>query len=800
MFGNYLRIALRNVKKQKAYAFINIAGLAVGLASCILILLYVISELSYDRYHDNADRIYRIGVEGNLGGNYVKFPVSNLGSGPAMQKDFPEVESITRIYPRGKAAVKYGDNIFFEENWFLADENFFKVFTFPLIEGDPNTALKAPKSVVITEDFAKKYFGDEPPMGKNISIRNMPDYTVTGVMQNVPDNSHFKFDFLVSLETYYVMTNRQAEEWNNFNNYTYALLNEGVNLTKFQEKFPPFIERYMAQMYKLTGGNIDYFLQPVTSIHLHSNLGYELDTNSDITYVYVFSAIAFLILLIACINFMNLSTARSAGRAREVGLRKVMGADKASLIKQFLGESMLYSIFSLLIALGLVKLAIPVFSSLSGNDLGFRISEMPWLIPAFFGFTILTGILAGSYPAFFLSSFQPVKVMRGALKAGAASSRFRSVLVIFQFIISVSLIVGTTVMISQLNYMKSKSLGFDKERVVVISINENSIRENIESIKIELKSHSNIISAASSSTVPGNYPDYSAYVPEGYTLQQTQLMYRVNADADFIPVMGMEVIAGRNFSREFGTDPENAMIINETAAKKYGWDDPVGKKIGVFQDNGMMETEPRTVIGMVRDFHIKSLHDKILPLLFTNNNTYLNELSLRIKPDDIQGTLAYLKNMWAKYDPSRPFDYRFLDQEFDGQYKADERLSIIIRYFTIFAIFVACLGLYGMASFMAEQRTKEIGIRKALGASVPNIMLLLSKEVTRLILVSNIIAIPVAYFVLNRWLETFAYRTGINVYTFIISMIVVFFIGYATISYQSVKASLANPVDSIRTE
>lgn len=800
MFKNYVIVTLRNIKKQKAYAFISIAGFAVGLATCILILLYVIHELSYDKFHANSNRIFRIGVEGNLSGTYVKYPLSNLGTGPTMLKDYPEVESFTRIYSLDRMPVEHNKISFYEERMLYADDSFFEVFSFSLNQGNPKSALVAPYCIVLTQDMARKYFGDEPAMGRQLKLNNRFDYTVTGIMENCPANSHLQFDALCSIETFYVIRNREVEEWTNFNNYTYLLLRKNVDSAEFTGKFTVFIDNYMSIFKKMLGGSIGFFIQPITDIHLHSKLGYDTPGNSDIAYVYIFSAIAFFILLIACINFMNLATARSSGRAKEVGLRKVMGADKRMLIKQFLAESMLYCIVSLAAALGLVKLALPVFSSIAGVELGFHFGEMPWLIPAFIGFTLFAGLLAGSYPAFFLSSFEPVNVMRGSLKAGAANSRFRSVLVVVQFVISITLISGTSVMLSQLRFMKNKHLGFDKEHVVVIPLMDQSIRDKIPAIKTALKSYSTVLNVSAASDLPGSYPDYSIFVPEGYTIEQTQLMHRINCDIDLIATLGMEIKEGRDFSTEFSTDPEDSIIINETAAAKYGWDKPLGKEIGFFEGDKMGKVRPRRVIGIVKDFHVRSLHDKILPLLLTNGKNYLDEIAVRIKPGNTAGTLDQLRSEWKKFDPDRPFDYYFLDSNFNQQYQKDERLNKIIAYFTIFAIVVACLGLYAMASFMAEQRFKEIGIRKTLGASVAGIVVLISKDVTRLILIANLIALPIAYIILHRWLESFAYRTGISVVTFVLSAVTVFVIGYSTIAYQSIKAALLNPVDAIRSE
>jgi putative ABC transport system permease protein len=770
MLRNYIKVIIRNVGKQKAYTFINIAGFAVGLATCILILLYVIHELSYDKFHSNAARIYRIGVQGNLSGENVKYPLSNLGTGPAMLKDYYEVENFTRLYGLPRIPIKYGQNNFFEERLAYVDPQFFEVFSFPLIQGNPETALEAPYSIILTRDMAEKYFGDDNPLGKQLKLNNRYDYNVTGVIENFPENSHLKADFLCSIETFYVINDRDVEEWTNFNNYTYLLLRENVSTEAFVSKFPAFIDNYLPNLKKLLGGELNYFIQPVTDIHLRSNLGYEMPGNSDIA------------------------------RAKEVGLRKLMGAEKLMLVKQFLVESMLTCVVSLIVALGLIRLALPFFNSISGVKLKIPFGEVPWLIPAFIGFTLITGLLAGSYPAFFLSAFEPVNVMRGTLKSGAGSNKFRSVLVVVQFVISITLLSGTSIMLNQLRFMKNRNLGFNKENVIVIPIMDQSIRERIQEIKSEIRSHSDVIDVCAASDLPGSYPDYSAFVPEGYALEQTQLMHRINGDTDLIPTLGMKIIAGRNFSTEFSTDPEDAIIINQTAAKKYGWDDPIGKKIGFFAGNDMKEVRYRNVVGMVQDFHVRSLHDKILPLLLTNESDYLEEIAVRINTGNVSGVLDFLKEKWAKFDPNRPFDYYFLDRNFNQQYQSDESLQKIISYFTLFAIFIACLGLYGMASFMAERRFKEIGIRKTLGASVPNIIFLISKDVAKLIIIANIIAVPIAYYVFHRWLESFAYRTQISALVFLVSAVIVFFIGYSTTAYQSIKAALLNPVDAIRAE
>jgi len=799
MFKNYLKVALRNLKKHKAFAFINITGLAVGMAVCILIMLYVLNELSYDKFHENSHRIYRIGVEGNLNGTFVKLPLSNLGTGPAMFKDFPEVENFCRLLGMDRIPVQYKEKSYFEKRIVFTDEHFFEMFSFLLLQGDPKSVLESTYSLVITRDMAIKYFGNEAPLGKQLRLNNQHDYTITGVMENFPQNSHLKFDMLASFKTKYAI-NPQIEEWNNFNNMTYFLLKEGVDPAKFAEKFSAFIDRYLATMRQLLGNEFAFFLQPITDIHLRSQMAYDMPDNSDITYIYVFVCIAIFILLLACINFMNLATARYASRSREIGMRKILGAERLNLMKQFLGESIIYSTISMIIALVVVLLVLPWFNALNNTALSLPVKDLPWLIPVFLGLTVVTGLLAGSYPAFMLSAFQPLKIIRGTQKADLGSVRFRQILVIFQFIISIVLICGTLIMMNQLSYMKNKKLGFEKERIVVIPIMDKKLVKNLDGIRSELKSYHNITYVSAASDLPGQDPDYTAYVPEGFTLEQTQLMHHINCDVNFIPALEMEIVTGRNFSEKFITDPEEAVIINQTAARTYGWENPLGKKIGHFIDNSLTNMGYRTVIGVVKDFHVKSLHEKIVPLQLTNEKDYLEEIMVKIKPENIAGTLDFLKDKWQEYDPTRPFDYNFLDQNFDAQYRSDERLNKIISYFTIFAIFVACLGLYGMASFMAEQRFKEIGIRKTLGASVPGIVLLMSREVTRLILIASFIAIPLAYHLLDQWLQNFAYRSSISIVSFISAAIAALFIGYLTIAYQSIRAALTNPVNAIRTE
>lgn len=802
MLRNYLKIAIRNIRRHKTYAFINITGLAIGMACCILIIMYIITELSYDKFHNNSQRIYRLASDANVGGMVAQIALSNAPAGPALVQAYPEVENAVRIRPRPKISVKHEEKQFYEEGILWADSSIFDIFSFPMIKGNPQTSLKAPYSLVITEETAQKYFKDGDPLGRILRFNDQADYTVTGIVKKVPHNSHFSFDMLCSYETQ-VSRNREAmEDWYNFNLYTYLLLSENLDYRELEEKFPALVEKHMGSLLKSLGGEINYFLQPLSSIHLHSNLENEISGNSSIVYVYVFAAIALFILFIACINFMNLSTARSATRAKEVAMRKVIGAERKELINQFFGESLVYCFVSLLVALVIVHVSLPLFSSISGRALKIDYTEMPWLIPGFIGLVFFVGLIAGSYPALFLSAFQPAIVLKGSLKAGTANSRFRSILVVVQFVISISLIIGTGIILSQLRYMKSGSLGFDKKNVLIVQIQDRKILQSIETIKTELKRISGVLHVGVSSAVPGQITDVNAFVPEGFTEKQTQLMESIYAGQDFLPTLGIELSQGRNFSSEFGTDRIDAVIINETAVKKFGWNEPIGKTIKAPSSVSAEELkwDNKKVIGVIKDFHMSSLHKTIMPLCIRNRVNYTEMILIKIGPENMASTLAMLKEKWREIDPNRPLDYFFLGDSFDNQYRAEEKLNDIFASFTVFAIFIACLGLFGMASFIAEQRTKEIGIRKVLGASVSGIVVLLSKNFVKLVLVANLIAWPIAYLSMNNWLQSFAYRRGIGIWIFILTGVLSLGIALITVSYQSIKAAISNPLDAIKYE
>jgi len=799
MFKNYSKVAFRNLTRQKAFSFINILGLAIGLTVSFLILIYVLDELSYDRYHEQADRIYRIADKGQVGGQLLNIAVTPAPWAFALKNDYPEIEHVTRIKPPdSRWLIGYGEKKFYERGFFFADSTVFDIFSFSLLRGNSRTALKEPYSLVITESMALKYFGDDDPIGKVLKGDNRYDFKVTGVMQDIPHNTHFRCDFMASmitLEKNPDIYRDIAEEWVDHDFYTYLLLREGVSPSELEAKFPDFVEKYLGEIISSFGIKLNPYLQPVTSIHLHSSLTGEIEPTSDIVYVYVFSAIAFFILLIACINFMNLSTARSTNRVLEISMRKVVGANRNQLVGQFLGESVLFSFSAFLFALLIIYLFLPLFNGLTGKEFTFSIVKNIHMLSGLLGITLLSGLFAGSYPAFLLSGCRPVTVLKGKTGTGGKSAVLRKILVLVQFSISTVLLIGTGVVFYQMDYVRTKKLGFNKEHIVVISLSDDVIRRNYDSFRNKLLQNPNIIDAAGSSVVPGIQPSVQIALPEGYNQNETFAVQSIYVDYNFVNTIGINVLEGRNFSKDFSTDKEEAFLINETAVRQFGWESAVGKELEI------VGNKKGKVIGLMEDFHINSIHQKIEPaVLFIHDSDSFDKLSVRIRPENIPATLEYIEKAWNEFYPDYIFEYSFLDEDFDKLYKADRTLGKIFGYFSSLAIFVACLGLFGLASFTAERKTKEIGIRKTLGASIPNIIYHLAQEFLKVILLSTIIAWPVAYIVMDRWLQSFAYRVDIGVWIFSLSSIIALMIAFLTVIYQSVKAALLNPVDSIKYE
>jgi putative ABC transport system permease protein len=792
VFKNYLKIAFRNLLRHKLYSLINVLGLALGMACCLLIILFIQDELSYDRFHEKAGQIYRVAKIEKRNEGVVNYPLVFPVVAPKLQEDFPEVLNAVRFEPRLSVLVNRENKQFLEQRFFYADSNVFDVFTFPLIKGDPKIALKEPYTLVLSEETAEKYFGSQDPLGQTLTIDNKHDYKITGVLKNIPHNSHMKFDFLASMATEEAENPRYGKLWA-WSCYTYLLLPKDYPPAELEKKFPDFILRNRNEQ---AAKAWTFYLQPLTRIHLHSNLSYELEPNSDITSIYIFSGIGFFILLIACINFMNLATARSSNRAKEVGVRKVLGAERSQLAEQFLGESLVLSFIALPLAVALVEIALPAFNALTNKAVTLNSLSHQAASFGLIGIVVLVGIISGSYPAFFLSAFHPSDVLRRKLRAGVKNSFFRRILVVVQFAISIVLIVGTVIIDSQLDFIRNKKLGFDKEHIVVVRIEEPEMQKRYEPFRQELLQNPGIKSVAGSTSFPGMNPNLSLFIPEGAEDKEPLKLRNVLVDYDFIETFGIEVKEGRDFSRDFPTDAKQAFIINESAAQEFGWETSVGKKLTD------LDLGSGSIIGVVKDFHFRSKHQKIEPLILSirPDERYIYFISVKFGQANAREILSLLQKKWKEYSPGRPLDCFFLDENFDKLYRAEERLSQIFSVFSFLAIFIACLGLFGLASFTAEQRTKEIGIRKALGASAANIVLLLSKEFTKWVIVANIMAWPVAYFVMNRWLQNFAYRISIGLWMFFLAAGLALAIAFFTISFQAVRAALANPADALRYE
>ncbi len=800
MLKNYIIIAFRNLIRQKGYSLINILGLSIGLAAFILIVLFVRHELSFDRFHEKSDRIYRLCVKGMISGDPLNVAVSAPPTGEAMKREYPEVIAFTRLDEQPQSVLfSYGDKKFYQDGLLYVDSTFFDVFSFDLIRGNPDKALVDPYSLVITERMARKYFNQEDPLGKTMRMNDRSNYTITGIVADPPSNSHFSFNMLASFTTMLRENNsRHYQSWGSLSLYTYVLLANNTDPSTLESKFPDLYMKYMEDLSQMENIRFEPYLQPISSIHLHSNLLAEIEPNSDISYVRTFMAIAIFILLIACINFMNLSTARSVKRSREVGMRKVVGAYRKQIIAQFIGESVIISFISMVIALLLVELFLPTFNQILDKEMQLDIFSDGRIIISVIGLALLVGFLAGSYPAFYLSAFRPIKVLKGTLSNNSRKSKTRNMLVVLQFAISIFLIIATGMVYNQLSYLRKKKLGFDKEDLVIVPLRGERLAQNADYLKSQFKQLSVVKDVANSRFVPGRNMDGSGYVPEGYDEKNPVIFFTNMVDFGYIETMGMEMAEGRPFQKEFTTD-STAIIVNEALVRRLGWDEPIGKKIISYDDTIPVE---RHIIGVVKDFHFRSLRSVIEPSVMFITARHASNLNIRLNPGNRAKQLEMLRNKWEQLESVLPFDYYFLDDDFDSQYRADQRLGELFIFFTLIAIFIACLGLFGLASYNAEQRTKEIGIRKVLGSSVQGIMLMLSKQFTRWVIIANIIAWPIAWYFLDRWLAGFAYRIqlGEHWYIFVISAFAALIIALLTVFYQAIRAALGNPVDSLKYE
>jgi putative ABC transport system permease protein len=805
MLRNYILIALRNMVRNRLYASLNITGLAVGIAACLLILLYVQDELSFDRFHDRAQDIYRMNMRIDVPDRSMDFATVAHVQGPQILSEFPEVENCVRLthYRTGRI-IDFEERSFEEDGFLYADPSFFDVFSFQLLSGDPATALKEPNSVVITKEIANKYFGDGDPMGKSLRINREDLYQVTGVMANVPQNSHFHPDFIGSFTTLDLEPSGNLGEdmLSNVDYPTYVLMRHGTQQADFEQKLVSYVDKHLGEILKLLKADSKLYLTPLTQIYLRSHQDGLLDRVSDISYVYLFAGIGLFILLLACLNFMNLSTARSANRAKEVGLRKTVGAQRPQLIRQFIGESMILTLAALILAVAVVALSLPLFQSISGKTLSFQNLLLTPVLAGILMLFLLISFFGGSYPALFLSAYRPADVLQGRARRGTKGAVIRILLVSFQFTVSIVLIIGTLVVSRQLNYMRHKKLGYDKEHVVTMRVRNPETRKSLEAFKRELLGHPGVLNVSASQSLPLGHNSYSAYHAEGKSEFDLSMLYSQVVDDDFVDTYRMQIIDGRNFSREFTSDADGSILINEAAVRKLGWQDsPLGKKLGVIM--GLDKRKHYEIVGVVKDYHFRSLHEEISPLVLFRANPYggeFGQLSVRLRPENITATMAHLESTWGEFESRYPYEYSFLNDRYDTLYRTEERLGKLFGTFTALAILIGSLGLFGLTSFVAEQRTKEIGIRKVLGASVSGIMVLLIKDFTKWVLVAVLIAWPVGYLLMHNWLQNFAYRGGLSAGTFVLAAGLALVIAVLTVAYQTMKASLANPVDSLHYE
>ncbi|GAA0891050.1 ABC transporter permease [Fulvivirga kasyanovii] len=801
MVKNYIKVALRNITKHKFFSVINILGLTIGISACLFVTMYIYDELNYDHFHAKGERIYRINLHGKLGGQEIFTANSSFPMSKALVAEIPEVEEATRVNPMGEWIFRNGDLAFNEEGIMAADSNFFSVFSFKLLEGNPETALKDPNSLVLSKDLAQKYFGDESALDKSLVIGNdKTSYKVTGVMENERGDSHLKFNALLSSSSFPWMN---EGNWLSNSLYTYYVLNEKGSAKSVDEKLEPITERNVTPVlqqfmgkslkeFRAEGGIYEYSSFPMYDIHLKSEIQDEAEPPGDISYVFILGGIGLFIVILACINFMNLTTAKSAGRAKEVGLRKTLGSLRSTLIAQFLTESMVYAIGAALLALAVVYILLPSFNLLSGKSLTFSILAEPSIAVVFGVLILFVGILAGSYPAFYLTGFKITEVLKGRLRAGMKSGSIRSFLVTFQFWISIVLIICTVVVYQQLQYVQNKNLGIDKEHILIIE-DTDRLENNKAAFKNDLDAGSGILGTSySNNMVPGvnNTTIFRAVGDE-----QDHIMATYFGDYDHLKTLGFELTDGRFFSRDFPSD-SGAVVVNEAAVKELGWENPLEEKIINFNGDEPVEMK---VIGVVKDFNFESLKMNVRPLVLqlTKEGNILYARFSGESPDDVINTIA---DRWESYAPGEPLQYSFLDEDYDALFRAEQRLGMVFTVFTVIAIFIACLGLFGLAAFMAEQRTKEIGIRKVMGASVWSVTSLMSKEFAKLVIIAFVLAIYPAYYAMDQWLNGFANRVEISIWIFVASGIVSFVIAWLTVSYQSLKAAKVNPVRSLRYE
>jgi putative ABC transport system permease protein len=813
MFRTYIKLAFRSLLKNRVFSFINVFGLAIGLTSCMLISLYVFHELSYDSHQELGSRLYQLGTRTVKEGEVTQTGLSVAPMAPVMKQEFPEIENYTRIvdaFQDDKTLLQYqgGKEMrsFYETKGFFADSTFFQLFTYTFKEGNINTALKEPNSVVLSEEIAQKMFGNESPLNKTIHINSNTngafDFKVTGVFIPSHTPSHIDARFIMTLKGGEIdrWISGMTEMVNNGMFYSYFLLKPGADPAQLEAKFDGFIKRHAGADLEASGYYKYQYLTPVRDIHLNSFEKANVTTPGNLTYLYILMSIAVVTLLIACVNFMNLSTARSAKRALEIGVRKVLGAEKMALVRQFLWEAILLSLVAFVLAIAINYFLLPVFEQVSGKELTFSGTQYVWLGLGFLAISILAGLIAGLYPAFYLSAFKPVKVLKGRFANSLAAISFRKVLVVFQFVISVGLMVASITISNQMKFLRAKDLGFRKEGQVIVPLRTASVQSTYPAFKNELLSNPAIANAGASFAYPGIRTINWLMYKQGNQPNDTRGVYINLVDNSYLQTLGIQPLAGRLFSREFPGDTANRIILNEQAVKDFGFkspEDAIGKNIAATRSSEVLFP----VVGVVKDFHFEGLHSQIKGCAFLlRPQPSFNYLVAHVKSGSLSAALGAMEAAWSKANPNEPFEYSFLDQEFQKNYIAEERLSAIIRYFTIIAIFISCLGLFGLTTFNVEQRVKEIGIRKVLGASTPGIVALLSKDFLKLVVLSFFIASPIAWYFINQWLQDFAYKAPFTIWILVIGWSLAFLIAFVTISIQSVKAALTNPVKNLRSE
>lgn len=806
MLKNYLKIAFRNLVKNKIYSGINILGLSLGMAASILIIIYIVDELSYDKFHPQGELIYKVGMQGKMNGNEFKMAYTPAPLAQGLKDEVPEVADAIRMGAFRTMPIRFEEKTFTEPIMLVAEPNFFDFFGFELLKGDPKTALSGTDRIVLTETTAKKYFGEADPIGQIILRGSDKKATeVTGVVADPPHNSHLDFDMILSSESWEYMKDLQ---WSSNNLFTYYRIHPGSDPQKvkialdsfIQKYFGPEIEQYLGislNAFLEQGNQFGYVIHPLYDIHLYSDLDEEIKPGGSIQYLYIFGAIALFIIVIACINFMNLSTARSANRAKEVGVRKSVGAAKSTLIIQFLAESMVYSFISGFIALVLIVMALHPFNSLSGKDLGLEFFANPFVLPGLIGFMILIGLMAGSYPAFYLTSFSPVAVLKGKIRSGVKRSKFRSGLVVFQFFISISMIISSLVVYKQLRYMQDKNMGFEKENVINL-LHTMSLGTNSEAFRQELLANSGFTSASFANNLPPNI-DWTSVFKTSDT--QQDFLCTINfVDQDHLEAMGYKMVTGRFFSKDYPSDT-GAILVNESAFKLMGWTKLDGnQRLGGFWNNNSQPVE-REVIGVLQDFNFESLRSNVRPLIMALGPVPNSEMAIRVSSGNLNEKIAILEKTWKKHSGGAAFEYSFVDANFNALFLSEQKMGNIILVFTILAISIACLGLFGLAAYTTEQRSKEISIRKALGASMANLVTILSKDFTLLVVLAFVISGPLTYYFMTKfWLQNFAYRVDIDMFLVLLAGVISVVIAWLTVSYQSFRTAASNPVDYLKSE